>query len=141
MLDISAYPTIVSGSNFIASFEHNFPLSILPKHVYAINKVNQLNEHCFHGMCLLCQYILTMCIIMFLLYECSMISLYVCIIVACLLYTHRAFKHAERLQVKQIILFTSEWERGSVRVKNLTSREEKDILVDNLIAELSSWTA
>ena len=43
MLDISAYPTIVSGSNFIASFEHNFPLSILPKHVHAINKVNQLH--------------------------------------------------------------------------------------------------
>ena len=83
-----------------------------------------------------------MCIIMFLLYECSMISLYVCIIVACLLYTYRAFKHAERLQAKQIILLgTSEWERGSVRVKNLTSREDKDILVDNLIAELSSWTA
>ena len=65
-----------------------------------------------------------------------------CIIVACLIYTYRAFKHAERLQAKQIILLgTSEWGRGSVRVKNLTSREEKDILVDNLIAELNSWTA
>ena len=43
MLDISAYPAIVLGSKFIALFEHNFPISILPKHLHGINKVNQLH--------------------------------------------------------------------------------------------------
>lgn len=45
-----------------------------------------------------------------------------------------AFKHAERLQAKRMVLLgSSEWERGHVRVKNLVSREEMDILVDELI--------
>ena len=43
MLDISAYPTSVSGSKFIALFEHNFHISILPRHLHGINKVNELH--------------------------------------------------------------------------------------------------
>lgn len=50
-----------------------------------------------------------------------------------------AFKHAERLQAKRLVLLgSSEWERGCVRVKNLISREERDISVDELIAEVGT---
>lgn len=49
-----------------------------------------------------------------------------------------AFKHAERLQSKRLVLLgSSEWERGCVRVKNLISREEKDVSVDDLLAEVN----
>lgn len=48
------------------------------------------------------------------------------------------FKHAERLQAKRMVLLgSSEWERGLVRVKNLVSREERDVLVDDLMTEVA----
>ncbi|KAH7435439.1 hypothetical protein KP509_06G065200 [Ceratopteris richardii] len=50
-----------------------------------------------------------------------------------------AFKHAERLQAKQLVLLgSSEWERGCVRVKNLSSREEEDISIDELITKANT---
>ncbi|KAI5065245.1 hypothetical protein GOP47_0019940 [Adiantum capillus-veneris] len=48
-----------------------------------------------------------------------------------------AFKHAERLQAKHLVLLgSSEWERGCVRIKNLISREEKDVAIDELVTEV-----
>ncbi|CAM6090537.1 unnamed protein product [Calypogeia fissa] len=44
-----------------------------------------------------------------------------------------AFKHAERLQAKRLVLVGSmEWERGTVRVKDLASREESDLPIDKI---------
>ncbi|KAL2635695.1 hypothetical protein R1flu_007174 [Riccia fluitans] len=44
-----------------------------------------------------------------------------------------AFKHAERLQAKRMVLVGSaEWAQGSVRVKDLSSREEKDLPLEKL---------
>ncbi|BFI29295.1 histidyl-tRNA synthetase [Marchantia polymorpha subsp. ruderalis] len=44
-----------------------------------------------------------------------------------------AFKHAERLQAKRmVILGSTEWTKGSVRVKDLSSREEKDLPLEEL---------
>ncbi|KAL3684003.1 hypothetical protein R1sor_002025 [Riccia sorocarpa] len=45
-----------------------------------------------------------------------------------------AFKHAERLQAKRMVLVGSaEWAKGSVRVKDLSSREEKDLPIEELV--------
>lgn len=43
------------------------------------------------------------------------------------------FKHAERINAGRLILVgNSEWERGMVRVKNLSTREEYEVAVDDL---------
>ncbi|KAK1266369.1 Histidine--tRNA ligase [Acorus gramineus] len=43
------------------------------------------------------------------------------------------FKHAERINASRLILVgSSEWQRGMVRVKNLATREEYEIKVDEL---------
>ncbi|XP_068645905.1 histidine--tRNA ligase, chloroplastic/mitochondrial isoform X2 [Aristolochia californica] len=43
------------------------------------------------------------------------------------------FKHAERIKASRLILVgKTEWERGMVRVKNLSTREEQDVKVDEL---------
>lgn len=43
------------------------------------------------------------------------------------------FKHAERINASRLILVgDSEWQRGMVRVKNLSTREEQDLKVDEL---------
>lgn len=47
------------------------------------------------------------------------------------------FKHAERINAERLILVgNSEWERGMVRVKVLSSREESDVKIDELCASL-----
>ncbi|XP_057837556.1 histidine--tRNA ligase, chloroplastic/mitochondrial isoform X2 [Cryptomeria japonica] len=44
-----------------------------------------------------------------------------------------AFKHAERVNAKRMFLVgDAEWKRGAVRVKNLATREESDILINDL---------
>lgn len=44
-----------------------------------------------------------------------------------------AFKHVQRLNAKRMIIVGArEWESGCVRVKNLDSREEEDVKVDEL---------
>lgn len=44
-----------------------------------------------------------------------------------------AFKHAERVNAKRMFLVgDAEWKRGAVRVKNLATREECDILINDL---------
>ncbi|MQM08614.1 hypothetical protein Taro_041472 [Colocasia esculenta] len=43
------------------------------------------------------------------------------------------FKHSERINASRLILVgSSEWERGMVRVKNLATREEFDVKLDDL---------
>ncbi|CAA6662636.1 unnamed protein product [Spirodela intermedia] len=43
------------------------------------------------------------------------------------------FKHCERVNASRLILVgSSEWERGMVRVKNLSTREENDVKLDEL---------
>eukprot|EP01018_Ginkgo_biloba_P034123 Gb_39968 [translate_table: standard] len=45
-----------------------------------------------------------------------------------------AFKHAERVNAKRMVLVgDEEWKRGTVRVKNLATREESDLLIDDLV--------
>ena len=44
-----------------------------------------------------------------------------------------AFKHAERCGASRLVLVApDEWSNGCVRVKNLESREEADVMVDDL---------
>lgn len=44
------------------------------------------------------------------------------------------FKHVERINAERLILVgNSEWQRGMVRVKNLSSREEYDVKIDELV--------
>ncbi|KAJ4773625.1 Histidine--tRNA ligase [Rhynchospora pubera] len=44
------------------------------------------------------------------------------------------FKHAERIGASRLILVgNSEWERGAVRVKNLSTREEFEVKIDELV--------
>lgn len=44
------------------------------------------------------------------------------------------FKHAERINAERLILVGNfEWERGMVRVKVLSSREESDVKIDELL--------
>lgn len=46
----------------------------------------------------------------------------------------RAFKHAERVNAKRLFLVgDAEWERGAVRVKDLATREESDMLISDLL--------
>ncbi|KAG9441633.1 hypothetical protein H6P81_017487 [Aristolochia fimbriata] len=43
------------------------------------------------------------------------------------------FKHAERIKASRLILVgEAEWQKGMVRVKNLSTREEQDVKVDEL---------
>lgn len=45
-----------------------------------------------------------------------------------------AFKHAERVNAKRLFLVgQAEWECGAVRVKDLATREESDILISDLL--------
>lgn len=45
-----------------------------------------------------------------------------------------AFKHAERVNAKRLFLVgDAEWERGAVRVKDLATREESDMLINDLL--------
>lgn len=45
-----------------------------------------------------------------------------------------AFKHAERVNAKRLFLVgDAEWERGAVRVKDLATREESDMLISDLL--------
>jgi histidyl-tRNA synthetase len=47
--------------------------------------------------------------------------------------TTRVFKHAERINASRLILVgKSEWERGMVRVKILSTREEYEVNADEL---------
>lgn len=47
--------------------------------------------------------------------------------------TTRVFKHAERINASRLILVgNSEWERGMVRVKILSTREEYEVKADEL---------
>lgn len=44
------------------------------------------------------------------------------------------FKHVERINAERLILVgNSEWQRGMVRVKDLSSREEYDVKIDELV--------
>lgn len=46
---------------------------------------------------------------------------------------YRVFKHVERINAGRLILVgNSEWQRGMVRVKNLSSREEYDVKIEDL---------
>jgi histidyl-tRNA synthetase len=46
---------------------------------------------------------------------------------------NRVFRHAERIGASRLILVgNSEWERGAVRVKNLSTREEYEVKIDEL---------
>jgi histidyl-tRNA synthetase len=46
----------------------------------------------------------------------------------------RVFKHVEKLSAKRLVLLgTTEWEQGKVSVKDLTTREQLDLTVDQLI--------
>ena len=44
-------------------------------------------------------------------------------------------QQAERCRAEHLIIVApDEWERGMVRVKNLSARDEKDMAVDELLA-------
>eukprot|EP01026_Neomeris_dumetosa_P028789 TRINITY_DN2332_c1_g1_i6.p1 TRINITY_DN2332_c1_g1~~TRINITY_DN2332_c1_g1_i6.p1 ORF type:complete len:517 (-),score=90.88 TRINITY_DN2332_c1_g1_i6:180-1730(-) len=48
-----------------------------------------------------------------------------------------AFKQAERINAKRLILIgVDEWEKGCVRVKNLETREEEDVILDQLFSQM-----
>jgi histidyl-tRNA synthetase len=44
------------------------------------------------------------------------------------------FKHTERLHAKRLVLLgATEWNRGTLRVKDLNTREESDVTLDDLL--------
>lgn len=48
-------------------------------------------------------------------------------------FMHRVFKHAERIGANRLILVgNSEWQQGMVRVKDLSTREESNVKIEEL---------